>query len=247
MAEFLVAFVVFYLYHGLGITVGYHRLLAHRSLKVPRWLEYLLVSGGYLCLEGSPISWVTNHRLHHKHTDRESDPHSPQNGFWHSFAGWLYRPQVAVSRTQSLETSPDLYRVRLYRFLNLGFSSWRGPLCLCCCLIFRGLILAALGSAVLAANLAASTIVFVSPLLVNSVCHLKRFGYRSFSTSDESRNVWWIALISLGEGWHNNHHAVPQSARHGLKLWELDPSWWAIWLMRRIGLAANVRLPQPDR
>lgn len=244
MTTFLIVFVVSYLYHGLGITVGYHRLLSHRSFKVPLWLEYFLVSGGYLCLEGSPIHWVSTHRIHHRYTDKPGDPHSPLNGFWHSFVGWMYKPIVPLTKAEALTVSPDLYRDRVYRFLEFGHTRWHALVCLIVCLLFRVLLCTFLGPIALVANLLATICPFIGAFLVNSVCHMPQFGYRNTQTLDDSKNVWWVALIALGEGWHNNHHAQPQSARHGWKSLEFDVSWYAILVMKLLGLATKIRLPR---
>ncbi|HEY9788570.1 MAG TPA: fatty acid desaturase [Candidatus Obscuribacterales bacterium] len=243
MLLFITIFLTSYLYHGLGITVGYHRILAHRALKVPRLLEYFIVSGGYLCFEGSPIAWVTTHRIHHKTTDKEGDPHSPRNGFWHAFVGWLFDPSYKSNKDQFAIVAPDLRRDPVYRLFDPPEAKVQWLVCLGICLAFRLLLFLTLGPWAVLANLLAAGTVFVAAFLVNSVCHLPRFGYRAYETADESRNVWWVGLLALGEGWHNNHHAMPQSARHGLTWYEPDISWWAIWLLRQVGLARNVRLP----
>lgn len=247
MEVFLVALLIFYIYHGTGITLGYHRLLSHRSFKVPHWLEYFIVSGGYLCFEGSPIYWVTNHRLHHRYSDQKGDPHSPVDGFWHSYIGWMYKPIVKVSFEQSRLVSPDLYRDRVYEMLHLNNSDYHALLCLIVGVLFRIVLLAVFGPVVLAANLLATLVVFNAPLLVNSVGHLKEFGYRNFESGDGSRNVWWVALIALGEGWHNNHHYAPKSARHGLTAWEFDLSYLVLSVLKVLGLATEIRLPTSEQ
>ncbi len=244
MTTFFIVLLLSYLYHGFGITIGYHRLLTHRSFKCPIWLEYLLVSGGYLCFEGSPLSWVTTHRVHHRYTDASGDPHSPSDGLWHSFMGWLFAPRVRLTRQQVAQISPDLCRDRVYRFLDMDYTKRHVLLCAVSCIAFRLVIFFALGPSALLANLLGSMMPFVGAFLVNSACHIETFGYRTFETEDSSRNVWWVGLIALGEGWHNNHHACPQSARHGLKAMEPDISWWAISLLFWLGLAKNIRLPR---
>lgn len=243
MLLFLTVFVVSYLYHGLGITLGYHRLLAHRAVKVPRLLEYLIVSGGYLCFEGSPIAWVATHRVHHKSTDKEGDPHSPRNGFWHAFVGWLFSPEYKTPKDQFSVVVPDLLRDPVYRAVDPSNPKTQWLICLSVCLVFRLTILILLGPLALLANVLAAGTIFISAFLVNSVCHVPQFGYRNFETSDESRNVWWVGLLALGEGWHNNHHAIPQSARHGLSWKEPDISWYSIVILRTLGLAKDIRLP----
>lgn len=244
MTTFLITFFAFYLFHGLGTTLGYHRILSHRSLKVPKWLEYLIVSGGYLSLEGSPIFWVATHRLHHRYSDHPGDPHSPHDGLWHAFIAWMWKPKVIISAYESRRTVPDLYRDSLYRFLHCRHTHWDGILCLAFAVAFRIFIFTAFGPMVLAANIAATAVAFIGPLLVNSIGHLRRFGYETYPSGDDSRNIWFVALLSLGEGWHNNHHAFPQSARHGLKPLELDLTWISIYFLKVIGLATEIRLPK---
>lgn len=244
MLLFLTVFVASYLYHGLGITIGYHRLLSHRAIKIPRILEYFIVSGGYLCFEGSPIAWVATHRVHHKLTDKEGDPHSPRDGFWHSFAGWLFAPEYKTPKEQFPVVVPDLLRDPVYRALDPSNPKTQWLICLSVCVVFRALILLFLGPAALIANILAAATIFVAAFLVNSVCHIPKFGYRNFETTDASRNVWWVGLLACGEGWHNNHHAFPQSARHGLSWREFDISWYAILLMKALGLAKDIRLPK---
>lgn len=227
----------------MGITLGYHRLLSHRSLKVPLWLEYFIVSGGYLSFEGSPIFWVATHRLHHRYSDKPGDPHSPLDGLWHAFISWMWKPKVLITSEHSRKIVPDLYRDPVYRALHCGHSTWEGPLCLAIGIIFRIAIYFAFGPIVLCANLLATGVAFVGPLLVNTVSHLEQFGYQTYESRDGSRNVWFVALIALGEGWHNNHHAFPQSARHGLKRSEVDATWIAIKLLQLVGLAEHIRVP----
>ncbi len=243
MTTFIVAFVIFYAYHTLGITLGYHRLLSHRSLQVPRWLEYFIVSGGYLTLEGSPIFWVTTHRIHHRYSDHPGDPHAPADGFWHAFLGWMSKPKVIITALESQKLAPDLYRDPVYKFLHCNHSQNDGFLCLAFAVAYRLIIFFAFGPEVLAANLLASGLAFLGPLLVNSFSHLD-YGYETYPCGDKSRNVWFVALMSLGEGWHNNHHAFPQSARHGLKWFEIDMTWISIRILQMLGLAREVRLPK---
>ncbi len=240
---FFISFLIFYAFHTLGITLGYHRLLSHRSLRVPKWLEYFIVAGGYLALEGSPIFWVTTHRLHHRYSDHPGDPHSPHDGLWHAFIAWMWKPKVIITAQQSRKNGPDLYRDPVYKFLHCHHTHWDGILCLGISVVYRVIIYGLFGPIVLAANLLATLMAFVGPLLVNSFSHLRRFGYESYKCGDDSRNVWFVALLSLGEGWHNNHHAFPQSARHGLKPLEIDATWLAINFLGSIGLARDVRMP----
>lgn len=247
MVTFWVVFLLSYLYHGMGITVGYHRLLSHRALRVPRWLEYLIVSGGYLALEGSPVAWVATHRVHHRYSDSEGDPHSPRDGGWHAFAGWLTKPKERFTGEQIEQTVPDLWRDPVYRFFDFNHTKNHAWVCLALCIALRVVLWVTLGPLAVVANIAGMLTAFIGPFWVNSVCHIQEFGYRNFVTEDGSRNVWWVGLLALGEGWHNNHHAVPQSARHGMKPAEFDISWEFIRLLRWLGLAKDVRLPKGTR
>lgn len=242
MAAFITALIFFYLYHALGITVGYHRLLSHRSFKVPKLIEYFICSGAYLALEGAPIFWVTTHRLHHKWSDRKGDPHSPVDGFFHSFIEWMWKPTVTITPGESRQLAPDLYRDPLYEALHCKHTQLDGLLCLTCCIAFRLLIYLFFGPTILVANLIATFFAFLGPLLVNSFAHLRQFGYETYPCKDNSRNVWFVALFSLGEGWHNNHHAFPFSARHGLTRLEFDPSWLVIQLLQKFGVATDILL-----
>ena len=236
-------FLVFYLYHGLGTTLGYHRLLTHKSLKVPQWLKYFIVSGGYLGLMGAPIVWVAVHRLHHQKSDQPGDPHSPNDGFMHALVGWMFNMKEVQPQDELEKQVPDLLDDPVFRLLGKDHEPRQAMICLASCIVFRVLILLLLGPVALAANLIASVMTFWSTQLVNAVCHLKTAGYRSYETREESRNVWWVGILALGEGWHNNHHAIPKSARHGIGWWEVDVTWYTIWLMEKLGLAKLVIRP----
>lgn len=246
--EFLLTFTVTaflsYLFHAAGITLGYHRLLSHKAYVAPKWLEYLICSGAYFGLEGSPIFWVATHRLHHRYSDRPGDPHSPLDGLWHAFIGWMSKPKVIITREDSQKICPDLWRDPVYRFLQTGSGNSDGLMCLAFCILFRLGLLALFGWGALFGSVLGTAVAFVSPLLVNSVCHMKNYGYQTYLSGDGSRNVWFVGLLALGEGWHNNHHAFPQSARHGLRPDEFDFSWLVLSGLARLGLVKDVRLPK---
>ena len=244
MLTFSVAFLIFYVFHAQGITLGYHRLLSHRSLRVPKWLEYFIVSGAYLSLEGAPIFWVTTHRVHHRYSDHDGDPHAPRDGMLHAFGTWMWKPKVIISTEESKLLAPDLYRDPVYRFLHMNHSGKDGLVCLLFAIGFRVALYFLFGPVVLCANLLATVVSFCGPLLVNSFAHLPAFGYQTYDCGDSSRNVWWVALIAMGEGWHNNHHAFPLSARHGLKPLEFDATWISINILRALGLARDIHLPK---
>jgi stearoyl-CoA desaturase (delta-9 desaturase) len=237
-----------YLATALGITVGFHRLLTHRSFQTPKWLEYLFAVLGSMAVQGPVNSWVADHRKHHAHTDKEGDPHSPHvghgdgvrgvlAGLWHAHTGWLLSEQ---GRAEWKRYARDLDEDRGMRFISRHFV-WLVVLSLA---VPAGLGFALTGTAAgaltafLWGGLVRIFLVHHVTWSVNSVCHF--LGSRRFAVEDESRNVFWLALPSLGEAWHHNHHAFPRSARHGLKRWELDPSAWVIAGLDRIGLARNV-------
>jgi sn-1 stearoyl-lipid 9-desaturase len=232
-----------YLYHGLGITLGYHRLLTHKSLKVPRWLKYLIVSGGYFCLMGSPIVWVGVHRLHHQKSDMPGDPHSPNDGFMHAFVGWMFGMEKVQSTEELQRSAHDLMEDPVFRLLGDTHKPFQAQLCLGLNIVARLVMLAIFGWVPVLCNALAVGIVFFSTQAVNAVCHLKTAGYRLFNTREDSRNVWWVAILTLGEGWHNNHHAIPKSARHGMAWWEIDVTWITVWLLEKVGLGTNVVRP----
>jgi fatty-acid desaturase len=240
-----------YVFGTLGINIGYHRLLTHRGFACPRWLEHTLSLLGICCSQGSPMSWVAIHRMHHQHSDQPSDPHSPRGSFFWSHLGWFL---VYDSALYDLSTygryAPDLLRDRFYRRLEhprvwaaIQLAQW---------LAFFGTggLVGALGTWTLSGALQFGLSwlvwgVFVRTVAVwhmtwsvNSITHL--WGYRSFDTPDDSRNNWLVALVSNGEGWHNNHHADPRCAAHGWRWWELDVSYLTIRGLKRVGLASDL-------
>ena len=251
----LAILVAMYLLTALGITVGYHRMLTHRAFLAPKSVEYALAALGSMAVQGPVISWVADHRKHHAHADVEGDPHSPHvghdggvrgvlQGLWHAHVGWLFSEQGRAARRRY---APDLCEDRGMRLINRNFH-W---------LVLAGLLLPALAGWALTGSLAGATtgllwgglvrLFFVHHVTwsVNSVCHF--LGTRRFDVDDESRNVFWLALPSLGESWHHNHHAFPRSARHGLRWWEIDLTGLVIAGLARLGLARNVVRISPDR
>ena len=230
----LIAAVVLYvLAINVGIGMCYHRLLTHRGYKVPLWLEHVLAVCGTLALEGGPIFWVGTHRVHHQHSDHAGDPHSPNDGTFWAHMGWIMSGQSLHSSTSILNRyAPDLSRDKFY--VQLSKYHWVP-------LTVTGLALLAWGGwpVVLWGIFLRVTLGLHATWLVNSATHL--WGSRRFETRDESRNNWWVALLTGGEGWHNNHHAHPVSARHGLKWYEFDPNYYGIWLLKRLGLARDIK------
>ena len=230
-----VLFVLCYITGGIGITLGYHRLLTHRSLQVPKPIEYLFTFLGVLALQGGPISWVATHRRHHTYADREGDPHGMDRGFWWAHVGWLYLPNPALpTPAEERRLAADIVSDPFYRFLDRTSALWQVAL---------GLLLFALGgwSWVIWGIFARLVVTYHLTWFVNSAAHWT--GYRTFRTGDFSTNSWWVAVLTWGEGWHNNHHAFPFSARHGLRWFEFDITWLMIKLLRVVGIVRNVKVP----
>ncbi len=246
---------VMYLLTAIGITVGFHRLLTHRSFQTSKRAEYTFAVLGSMAVQGPAISWVADHRKHHAHTDEEGDPHSPHvghdgglrgvlAGLWHAHSGWLMSTQ---GRADWKRYAADLYEDRGMRTISRQFVP----------LVLASLAIPALAGYAVSGTLAGAAtgllwgglvrIFFVHHVTwsVNSVCHY--FGTRRFDTDDRSTNVFWLALPSLGESWHHNHHAFPRSAVHGLRRWEIDPSALIIGAMEKVGLAWNVVRISPER
>ncbi len=245
LAVGLISFFVSYFYVGVGITLGYHRLLTHKSLTLPKWLEYLIVSGGYFCLMGSPIVWVAVHRLHHLKSDQPGDPHSPRDGFTHALYEWMFQMPNYQTDEEVVRVTPDLMQDRFYRLLGHGHTAQQAQLCLGINIAARVVLGLVFGWAALLGNLAATFIVFWSTQFVNTFCHMENHGYRTFNTREDSRNVWWVGILAVGEGWHNNHHAMPKSAQHGMAAHEFDLTWITIWVLEKLGLAKEVVRPNP--
>jgi fatty-acid desaturase len=224
---------------GGGIGMGYHRLLTHRSYKVPRLFEYFLAVCGTLTLEGGPIFWVATHRVHHQSSDQPGDPHSPKDGGFWAHMGWIMFGEAKHNDTAAMARyAPDLSKDPFYVWLNKFHYV---PL------VILGLILLAFGGWTLVYwGIFLRVVVGLhATWLVNSATHM--WGDRRFTTKDDSRNNWWVAILTFGEGWHNNHHAHPTSARHGLAWYELDMTWIQINFLKKIGFAKNVKVAaMPD-
>lgn len=217
---------------SLGIGVGYHRLLTHRGFVAPKWLEYVLSVMGTLAMQSGPLTWVTTHRLHHAFTETDKDPHSPRNGTYWAHMGWIFR---GTAQNQSWATMvrycPDITKDRFQVALNKYYYV---PT------IIVGAGLFAIGGfSMLLWGVALKTVVgWHFTWLVNSATHL--WGTRRFETRDDSRNNALIAAVTFGEGWHNNHHAHPRSAKHGLAWYEFDINWIQIWALEKVGLLTQV-------
>ena len=248
-------FAVMYVITGMGITTGYHRLLTHRSFDTKPWVRAAFAIAGSMSLQGAPIHWVADHRKHHAFSDEEGDPHSPHlhgkhgwrgvlAGWYHSHMGWLFSRDDRASATRYAR---DLKEDPTIVWVDRHFFSW----------VLLGLAIPTVaGFALSGGETYAAFTAFIwgglsriflqhhATWSVNSICHM--YGKRPFETDDESRNNWAIALVSLGEGWHHNHHAFPTSARHGLLRRQIDPSYMLIRALESVGLAWNVRRPSED-
>jgi len=241
-----------YVLTGVGITVGYHRLFTHRSFETYRPVRYTFAVLGQMAVEGDVLAWVSDHRKHHQFSDQEGDPHSPHAGFgsgisgalqglWHAHSGWLFSES---GRADQARYAKDLMRDTGLRVIARLFL----PL-----VLFSLLLPALVGWALIGgwygflAGLFWGGAVRIFLLhhvtfSINSICHF--WGRRRFASRDESRNVWWLSWLSFGESWHNNHHAFPTSAFHGLRKLEIDPGGWVIWTLEKLGLAWGVvRIP----
>ena len=248
---YLGVFAGCYLLTGFGVTIGYHRLLAHKAFSTYSPVSTLFLIFGSMAMQGPPIRWAATHRRHHQSADHDGDPHSPHlhgtgvravvMGMWHAHTGWLLTPNP----DNSFRSVRDLLRNETVRFVDRYYLLWQA---------IAWAVPLGIGFAVTGTVGGALACLFWGVFVriamlhhvtwsVNSVCHF--FGYRSYASGDESRNNPVIAVLAMGEGWHNNHHAFPTSARHGLAWWEFDPSWMMIRGMELLGLAWNVRKPTP--
>src|SRR6202163_4353703 len=224
---------------NVGIGMAYHRLLTHRGYKTPKWVEYFVTLCGTLALEGGPIFWVATQRIHHQFSDDEGDPHSPIDGKWWAHMGWILMGKSMHHDTTTLgRYVPDLTNDKVHVWLTK--YHWTSN-------VILGVILFAIGGLpwLLWGVFARVVVGLHSTWMVNSVTHL--WGTRRFATKDLSTNNLLVALVTFGEGWHNNHHAHPVSARHGLKWYEIDMNWYGIWALKKLGLARHVYKVDLDR
>lgn len=246
-------FVLFYVLTVLGITVGFHRLLTHRAFETPNAVRYCFAALGSMAVQGPVLKWVALHRCHHQHSDTDQDVHSPNTqdktflgsvrGAWHAHMGWFFMadPDDLDNYNKDLRRDPIICKI------NDQFTFW----------VFMGMLLPTLMGWALIGGLQGALLGFVWGGLtrlfmvhhvtwsINSICHI--WGARTYETSDKSRNNWLFGILALGEGWHNNHHAFPASARHGLKWWQIDVSYIVIKSLSMLGLAKKLRLPLPGQ
>jgi stearoyl-CoA desaturase (delta-9 desaturase) len=224
---------------NIGIGMCYHRLLTHRGYRVPKWIEYIMTAFACLALEGGPMFWVATHRVHHQLSDKPGDPHTPHEGAWWAHIGWIMMGDALGHETALLARyAPDLAKDKFHRIITKFH--------------YVPLIIAAVAlyflagwSGVLWGIFLRVTLGLHATWLVNSATHM--WGTKRFPTRDDSRNNWWVALMTGGEGWHNNHHAHPVSARHGLAWYEVDANYYGIWLLKKLGLACDVKIAEYDK
>ncbi len=224
--------IAFNVIAGLGVTIGYHRMLTHRSFQPNPVVKFIFLAFGSMAVEGPALEWAATHIKHHAHSDREGDPHSPVEGFWHAHMGWMFR---------TTDADPNVYCRNLVKdpmvvFMSSTFFLW---------VILSLAIPFAIGgwTGLLWGGLVQIFFTHHITWSVNSVCHT--FGKREFETRDRSGNEWVVGLLGFGEGWHNNHHAFPRSAFHGLHWWQFDLSGYVIWTLERIGLVRDVYRVSP--
>jgi fatty-acid desaturase len=231
----LVTLFLWWVSGSLGIGMGFHRLLTHRGFKTPKAVEYFLTLCGTLALEGSPIAWVVTHRIHHAHTEVQGkDPHTPRDGGWWAHMGWILRGTAQQHEDAVLRRyAPDLMKDRFHLWLDRFYYV---PL------VLLGVLLFAWGGwgLLLWGTFLRVTVGLHATWLVNSATHM--WGSRRFESNDDSTNNWWVALVTFGEGWHNNHHAHPRAARHGVAWYEIDINWWGIRALQFLGLATDIKL-----
>ena len=251
----LAIFAVMYLLVGFGVTVGFHRLLTHRAFEAPAAVRAALAAFGSMSVQGAVIHWVADHRKHHTFADEDGDPHSPHThggdgwrgvlkGLWHSHTGWLFDRS---KRTEVRRFAPDLLKDPAIRFVDRWFLGWVALGLLLpfgAGLVLSGWEVTAGLSALLWGGLVRIFLLHHATWSVNSICHM--YGSRPFAIEDQSRNNPAVALVTLGEGWHHNHHAFPTSARHGLQRLQIDPSYAVIRALELVGLARDVKRPRPQ-
>lgn len=233
----LVGFLLYIVTGCLGITLGYHRLLTHRSFKTPKWVERLLATFGVLAMQRGPLNWIAEHRMHHAGVDSDQDPHNARRGFWWSHLGWmLYKQPNFTNPTRLKKFARDIAQDPYLMFLERDSVQIAMQLMLAVLLYFLGGIpFVVWGIAV------RLVLVYHFTWFVNSATH--KWGSRRYASEDLSKNCWWVAFLTFGEGWHNNHHAHQDVAPAAHRWYEWDPTWYVIWTMEKIGLASHVKRP----
>ncbi len=252
----LALLIGFYVVTALGVTLGYHRMFTHRAFESSRAFRAIVAAFGSMAIQGSVITWVADHRKHHAFTDHDGDPHSPHlagpgfwgavKGLWHAHVGWLFESVGTADRERF---APDLVKDNLMRVMDKLFFLW-ATLGLAIPFALGWIVGGDIGTALTALLWGGLVRVFLLHHVtwsINSVCHF--FGRRRFDVEDQSRNVFWLAPLSMGEAWHHNHHAFPTSAFHGLRFWErmADPTGLVIALLEKLGIVWNVVRVSPER
>jgi stearoyl-CoA desaturase (delta-9 desaturase) len=236
-SAFWLCVAMHFLVNSTGVTLTYHRMLSHKAFKTPKWLEYSLSTLGVLSAQGPILIWVAEHRLHHRFSDTEQDPHNSLKGFFYAHIGHLfYHKDFEDNSSQWMKYVPDLGSQPYYRFLN----TWNIPIALT---LLPILYLAGGLPFVFWGGFMRVVLMLHTTWFINSACHL--WGYRNFETRDRSTNCWWAALLAAGEGWHNNHHAQANCAAHGRQWWEFDLTYLMIRGLEAVGLAYDVKKPAP--
>ncbi|MEX0671243.1 MAG: acyl-CoA desaturase [Pirellulales bacterium] len=237
---FAICMALYWVTGGLGVCLGYHRLLTHGSFQTSSAMRFLFAFLGGVSGEGSAIDWVANHRKHHAFSDQDGDPHSPQDGGLWAHMLWIFPLHTAAElQAHTKRWAPDLVKDKGVVFLHKTFLLWH--ILIGATLLGSGWYLYGrfTGISWLIWGLALRmVIVFHITWLVNSATHM--WGYRNYETTDDSRNLWWVGLLAFGEGWHNNHHAYQRMAAHGHRWWEFDPTYWVITGLEKLGLVWNV-------
>jgi sn-1 stearoyl-lipid 9-desaturase len=239
IGSLLLLIFVFYLWHMFGVTIGLHRLLSHRAFRCNKIVEYFFVLGAYLAFHGSPIWWATIHRAHHRHVDTPLDPHAPGQGIMHAYS--FFRHFEYPDHIDPPTQSRDLLKDPFYRMLEQG-GNWRTgyALCVVSSVLFRVALYFIFGWQVAVASFIAAIMALNVPLMLNIICHIPKCGYKTFATNDDSVNVWWLGIIALGDGWHNNHHTYPGSSNMGILRHEFDLSCFVLRVLKRIGLVSSI-------
>ncbi len=230
---------VFYTWHILGVTIGLHRLLSHRAFKCHKLVEYFFVFGAYLAYEGAPIWWATIHRTHHKYVDTPLDPHSPKQGIAHAY--FFYRDFKYPPHMSPEKQCPDLMKDPIYVWLEQG-KDWKlgYAKCVSINLLFRAMLFYFFGWECMLASFLGGFLAWNVPLILNIVCHIPRLGYKNFHINDDSVNNALFAVLAMGDGWHNNHHAFPGSSQMGAKKHEFDMSWFVLKCLQKVGLVYSI-------
>ena len=224
---------------SLGVGLGWHRLLTHRGFKAPKWLEYTLSILATMSIQDSPDKWIATHRMHHAFTETDKDPHSTNRGFWWAQIGWIVWGTAQDHDAATLKKYvPDLIKDRGHALISRFYYV---PI-----IISAGVLFAIGGWTMVVWGVAARVVVgWHTTWFVNSLSHI--FGSRPHDTGDDSTNNWFVALLTFGEGWHNNHHMSPTSARHGIEWYQFDMNWIAILSLEKLGWATNIRVFEPEK